>query len=237
VRHGIKPVIGAVAVTALLAGCSPAGLSGQTDPATTRGAAKSHRPAHPNAGLRSGTELKAFLPRAHDLPPGFKVNVPLVRDSQDVFAPPSTAPAARRAACRRLAGTAWIEAAGVGAASFAQTGFRDSYGEEIDAEIDTFRGNEAALVMARLRKVFAACSAFNMTTSGLHTVVKAATKAGPAVGDESVKAILTAAVWQGGETLAAIRVGNTVVSVNDSTSKSDLGAAAARIAARIARRL
>ena len=91
--------------------------------------------------------------------------------------------------------------------------------------------------MANLRKLFASCSKFKTTTSGTPTTVKVAAKAGPRVGDDSVKAVLTSPVWQGGTTLVAVRVGKAVVSVLYSSPKSDLGAKATDLAATIARRL
>ena len=240
----VEMVIGAVAVTALLTGCSSASQSGQTG-STTRPsptAATASSPAtptsaDPNAGMKNGTQLKPFLPSTKDLPAGFKVSPDAVRDSADVFGPPSTATTPMSSACKNLDTNAWIAGAGIGEASFAQTGFTDSYGDEIDAEIDSFRDTDAQKVMTNLRKLFAACSKYKTTTSGTPTTVKVVAKAGPRVGEDSVRAVLTSPVWTGGTTLVAVRVGNAVVSIVYSSSKSDLGAKAADLAATIAQRL
>ncbi len=241
----------AVAVMALLAGCSSAGPSGQptatsgasspggaaTSEASSPGGAATSGATNPNAGLKSGAQLKTFLLSAKDLPAGFKVTPDAVRDSGDVFGPPSTATSPFRSACQSLDTNAWIEGAGIGSASFAQTGFTDSYGDEIDAEIDSFRGADPQLVMTNLRKLFAACATYHTTTNGVRTTVKVVARAGPRIGDDSVKAVLTSPVWQGGSTLAAVRVGNAVVSVLYASSKSDLGAKATNLAATIVQRL
>lgn len=237
-RRTVEMVIGAVALTALLTGCSSASTT--TGASSTDAVASSAVPptsADPNAGLKDGTQLKALLPSTKDLPAGFKVIPAVVRDSADVFGPPSTATAPMSSACKKLDTNAWIDGAGIGSAAFAQTGFNDSYGDEIDAEIDSFRGTLAQKVMTNLRKLFAACSRYKTTTSGTPTTVKVVAKAGPRVGDDSVRAVMTSPVWTGGTTLVAVRVGKAVVTILYSSSRSDLGAKAANLAATIAQRL
>jgi len=238
VRRTVELVIGVVAVVVLLAGCSSTAQPGQPGSTTAAPSPTPPSSADPNAGLKNGTQLKAVLLTTKDLPAGFKVSPAVVRDSGDVFGPRSTATTPRSSACRKLDTNVWAEGAGIGPpASFAQTGFTDSYGDEVDAVIDSFRGTDAQKVMANLRKLFAVCAKFKTTTSGTPTTVKVVAKAGPRVGDDSVKAVLTSPVWQGGTTLAAVRVGKAVVSVLYSSGKSDLGAAATNLAATIARRL
>jgi len=48
---------------------------------------------------------------------------------------------------------------------------------------------------------------------------------------------MTSSVWQGGETLVAVRVGNAVVAVDYSSSGSDKGARAVTLAAELVARL
>jgi hypothetical protein len=239
VRRPVEMVISVVAVSVLLTGCSSASQSGQTSSTVGGRSVASASPSDPNAGLKNGTQLKASLLTTKDLPAGFKVSPDLVRDSADGFGPLSTATASpTRSACKKLHTNVWIDGAGIGSASFAQTSFADSYSEEIDAEIDAFRGTDAQGVMTNLRKLFAACSKFKTTTPGIgHHTVKVVAKAGPRVGDDSIKAVLTSSAWQGGMTLVAVRVGNVVVSVLISWNKSDLGAKATNLAETMVKRL
>jgi hypothetical protein len=154
-----------------------------------------------------------------------------------VFGPLAKPITPTRSACKKLDTNVWIEGAGIGSASFAQTGFTDSYGDEVDAQLDAFRGADAQQVMRNLRKLFAACARFKTTTGGIPATVRVVAKAGPPVGDDSVAAVLTSPVWAGGATLVAVRVGKAVASVLYSSSKSDLGAKATNLAATMAKRL
>ncbi len=238
-RRTFPVLLGTVAVATALAGCSSASTgAGATAKAraTSAGSAGSPSPADPDAGLKKGTALKGLLPTGNDVPAGFTLNADNVRDTGDVFDPPSTASKPLPASCPDLEVNAWISVTGIGSASFAQTGFRASDGE-IDAEIDTFRGSDPALVMARLRQVFAACRTYQTKVSGSTAPVTVAVKPGPTGGDESIRAVLTSPAWDGGQTLVAIRVGNAIVSVLYSSARADLGARASSIAATVATRL
>jgi hypothetical protein len=100
------------------------------------------------------------------------------------------------------------------------------------------RGTTAETVMANLKKLFKVCSSYKITVPGAPKgTVNLVAKAGTKVGDESVKAVLTSKVYQGGTTLVAIRVGKSVVSVLYSSSSSDLGAKGQKLAETMAKRL
>src|SRR5215471_11031139 len=95
----------AIAATAVLAGCSSPGQSSSTGAPT--GSASTARvasttTADPNAGLRTGTELKALLLTTKDIPAGFTITQGSVRDSADVFGPLSTPTAPTKASCKAL---------------------------------------------------------------------------------------------------------------------------------------
>jgi Tfp pilus tip-associated adhesin PilY1 len=221
-----------------LAGCSSNDQPEPATPSTSSVGAPATSDSDPNAGVLNGTQLKAALLTKSDLPAKFKVQKDLVRDTAEVFGERSKATTPTKATCKELDTNVWIGGAGVGSASFAQTGYIDGFGNEIDAEIDAYRGTDAELVMANLKKLFTVCSSYKTKTPGVGTTtVKVAHKAGPEAGDESIKAVLTSPAWAGGSTLVAVRVGKTVVSVLYSSSKIKASAAAANHAATMAKRL
>jgi hypothetical protein len=226
----------AVAVMFALAGCIS--TSSATTGSAATASAGTTTVSDPNAGLKNGTQLKPALLTTKDVGSGFTVNKDLVRDSGDVFGPKTKTVSPTKAACKDVETNVWIDGAGIGSASFAQTGFKDSYGSEIDAEIDGFRGTSAEAVMANLKKLFTVCSSYKITVPGVPKgTVHLVAKPGSKVGDESVRAVLTSKVYEGGTTLVAIRVGKTVVSVLYSSSSSDLGAKGQKLAETMAKRL
>ena len=222
-----------------LAGCSsdgtptPSGSSGSAAGASTEAAS-----ADPNAGLKTGTELKASLLTKKDLPAGFKVSADLTRDSADGFGPKAKYVTPSKAACKHLDTNVWVNGAGIDSASFAQTGFTNSYGLEIDAEIDAYRGTDSTKVMTNLRKLFSVCASYKTTTPGAgKSTVKVTRKAGPKAGDASLQAVLTSPVWQDGSTLIAVQVGKSVVTVLYSSSKASAGKNAAKYVETMVKRL
>jgi hypothetical protein len=56
-------------------------------------------------------------------------------------------------------------------------------------------------------------------------------------GDEAIKAVIVSPVFQGGETLVAVRMGSHVITTLYSSSGSDLGSPAVGYARQIAHRL
>jgi len=236
--------VASLTLAGALAGCSsddtpPPGPTASTGAEDTAGEDNtSTASADPNAGLKNGTQLKAALLTKKDLPAGFKVSKDLVRDSADTFGPKSKAVKPSKAACKQLDTNVWIGGSGIGSVAFAQTGYTNSSGLEIDAEIDSYRGTDADKVMANLEKLFTVCSSYKTTTPGVgKSTVKVAQKAGPKAGDNSVKAVLTSPVWQDGSTLVAIQVGKSIVSVLYSSSKAAGSAKAAKLAETMAKRL
>jgi hypothetical protein len=173
-----------------------------------------------------------------DLPPRYKINPDVTRDSAEVFGPPVAPVEPTRASCKELATNLWIQGAGIESASFAQTGFGDDIGSEIDAELESYRGDDAKKVMANARTLFTLCAKFKMQVKGAgRATIKVVSKPGPKIGDESVRAILTSPVWEGGSTLLAVRVGTEVVSILSSSARSNGGPAAAKQARLMVSRL
>jgi hypothetical protein len=227
-----------LSLVVLLAGCSADGSSASGDPTGFRDSTVPVSESDPNAGLKSGSELSEALLTDSDLPDRYKANTNLQRDSAETFSPPAAVIAPTAASCKELESNLWIEAAGSDSATFAQTGFTDSYGSEVDAEIESYRGGDARTVMINLRKLFKICSTFKTTVEGAgRATVKVTTKAGPNVGDSSIRATVTSPVWEGGTTLIAVRVGSEVVSVLSSSAKNNGGATATKMAKLMVARL
>ncbi|MFJ3642453.1 hypothetical protein ACIPRD_22180 [Streptomyces sp. NPDC090108] len=185
---------------------------------------KAAKAADPNAGLLTGTQLKAALPKsvtpASLLP--VKGGSP---DSGDDFmdqSPRSTA----KPKCSDFESNAWPSLSGYqGGVSFAQGDFvNKAQTEEIADEIDAFQGETAKSVMKGIRDAVAACPTF--TDTDAHAQVKAEGHAAPGLGDEAYTIRLTSPRFENGSTLVAARVGNSVATVM-STAGNDDGAATA----------
>lgn len=231
---------GAAAMLAVAAaGCSAGSGTGTqatgSQPATSSPAATVRATPSPTATILTGTKLNSLLLPISAMPAGFKVLTQYTRNSMTDIVPDSAAPMPLSQWCQRLTASSWIATAGMNSASFAQSDYMNSASQnEIMQEIDAFQGNDAQTVMGNLWRVFKQCRTFTYQSSGM-TVNTTTTRAlVPGAGDEGIKAVLTAPVFSGGETAAAVRVGNTVVTVLDSSSQTDLGAAAVTIAETLA---
>jgi hypothetical protein len=184
----------------------------------------------PNKDLKEGGDLQAALVTKKDVPAGFKIDPNVTRDSADTFAEPEKAKAPVKKSCADLGSNIWISGSGVVAGSFAQIGFTDPYSNEIDAMIESYRGEEATKVMANMRKLFGLCSTYKTKVEGVGKLkVKVVTKNGPKVGDESIRGVMTSSAWEGGITLIAVRSGNEIVSVLSSATKNDGGQQGAKL--------
>ncbi|MEU9398771.1 hypothetical protein [Streptomyces sp. NPDC048242] len=187
--------------------------------------AKVAKAKDPNAGLLTGAQLKKALAPASYFPKGFAVDDSASRDTGDTYTPPSAKPVAKPE-CDLLAGTSWIELTGIGGVSFAQNSYvSKNTSEELDQEIDVYRGTTAADVLKALPKVVAACPSYMDTDS--HSKVKVAGAATAGLGDEAYTITLTSDAWETGTTLIAARKGTAVVTAL-STAGSDNGAANAK---------
>ncbi|HST82066.1 MAG TPA: hypothetical protein VLL08_10070 [Kineosporiaceae bacterium] len=227
-----------LAVVVLVTGCSADGTPAAGSATGLRDTTVPVSESDPNAGLKSGTELRRALLTDKDLPARYKATTNLQRDSAETFSPPTKVIAPTAASCKELESNLWIEAAGSDSAAFAQTGFTDSYGSEVDAEIESYRGSDARAVMTNLAKLFKICSTFKTTVEGAgRATVKVTVKAGPNVGDSSIGATVTSPVWEGGTTLIAVRVGSEVVSVLSASAKNNGGATATKMAKLMVARL
>lgn len=225
----LRRALTAVAATAVLplavTACSPDGSDHPSD------ASAGHKKASdsaggPNAGLLNGTRLKALLLPVGELPKGYKADPHATRDSGTAFGPAaSKAPLDLAGACPKLEASAWIQTAGIEGAAFAQGDFANASQEEFNQEADSFRGNDAQTVMLRLGQVLKHCAHFTDKSNGTSAAVTIKTTTVPKVGDQTLKAVLSAPEWEGGTTLVASRVGNVVITTFYNVQSDDMGAA------------
>lgn len=213
----------AAGLSLLVTACSTTSSGGSVPSARPTTATASPARTNPDAGLFTGTQLKAMLEPASYFPRGFASDSSGAVNTGNGLQP-ATPPG--KLPCTRLGGTSWIDLSGIGSVSFAQSDFIDNaVVEEYAQEIDEFTGTGADVVMANLRKLAKTCPSFKDSQTGAKVTVKLGH--GPSVGDDSLSFSLTSPNWQGGTTLVAIRVGTAVVSTLYSAS-SGTGAAQAR---------
>lgn len=214
-------VLATAALPLVLAACS----SGSTGSSTaTSPSAKPAESKDPDAGLATGTQLKAALAPASYFPSGFAADASLSRDTGGTYQAPATKSAAKPR-CADLDATSWISLTGVEGVSFAQNSYVSKASGELDQEIDVYRGTTSTEVMKGLGKVVAACPTYTDTDTHSKVTVTGVSTAG--LGDDAYTITLSDSTWDNGTTLVAARVGTAVVSVL-STDGSDNGAASAK---------
>jgi hypothetical protein len=213
----------AFAVTLLAVACSstsppaaPKPSAGSTPPA----------PVSPNAGLLTGTQLKALLAPALWFPRGFTLD-PQGSVDTGIYYQPVSPPGPLE--CSRLSGTAWVELGNGGAVSFAQNDYIDQNTGQYGQEIDVYQGTTAEQVMANLRKVAARCQSFRDSQTSSTVTVKL--MKGPQLGDDALTIGLQDPAWEGDETDEAVRVGTAVVTVFFSAASGTSQAQATKLAA------
>ena len=219
-----------------MAGLMLLAAAGCQDKSTAPSSAGAGAPS--KAKVLSGTKLNSLLLPASAMPKGFKLNADGVRNTGDSVASPSSSPVPRDKVCGMLVETSWIRAAGIEGATFAQNDYGDpGQTSQVAQEIDTYHRDDAQKTMAALRKAFAGCTAFTEKTSGMTAKVKLVSSAVRGAGDEGIKAVVSSPIWEGGVTLAAVRVGNAVVTTLYSSTHRDKGAAAVKMAGELAKKV
>lgn len=193
------------ALALLVAACSSASPSATSSPSAKT---TSSAPANPNAGLPTGTQLKALLAPASWFPQGFKIDPQGSVDTGNYYQP-TAPPGALK--CSRLNGTSWVQLGNGGAVSFAQNDYINQNAGQYAQEIDVYQGSTAQDVMAKLRQVVAGCRSFHdAQTSSTVTVTL---ETGPHLGDDALTIRLQDPRWMGDTTLEAVRVGHAVATV------------------------
>jgi hypothetical protein len=172
------------------------------------------------------------------MPSGYKVDPSTTRDTGGELPSDTATAVPARQVCQDLTETAYIQVAGISTTDFAQSNYLNAdQTEEVAEEIDAFTGTDAQKVMTTLWQELGRCASFSYQSSG--TTVSNTLKRSqlPGEGDDAIKAVIVSPIFDGGETLVAIRVGSQIITMLDSSSGSDLGSPALGYAEQIMRRL
>ena len=226
----------AVAVTSLIAGCSAASSSSAASSPTSAPATTPS--ATPSATALSGSQLAGILLPASSMPSGYKVDPSTTGNSGSELPSDTAQPMSASQVCQAFTQTAYIRAAGITTTDFAQSNyFNADHTESIALEIDIFTGTDAQKAMTTLWQEFGKCSSFSYQTNGTtaSNTLKRSRLSGE--GDDAIKAVIVSPVFDGGQTLVAIRIGSQIITTLDSSSGSDLGSPAVGYAEQIAQRL
>jgi hypothetical protein len=172
------------------------------------------------------------------MPNGYKVDPSTTRNTGSQL-PSDTAqsmPASQ--VCQAFSQTAYIRAAGIATGDFAQSDYLTAdQSQEIAEEIDIYTGTDAQKAMTALWQEFGKCSSFSYQSNGT-TVSSTLTRSRlPGEGDDAMRAVIVSPVFEGGETIVAIRMGSQIITTLDSSSGKDLGSPAVGYAEKIAQRL
>lgn len=221
----------AAAVTSLIAGCSAASslTSSTLAPASS---------ATSSAAALSGPQLANILLPAKSLPSGYKVNASGTLNTASQLPSDSAQPMPASKVCQTFTQTSYIRAAGINTGTWAQSDYvnADNTGE-IAQEIDVFTGTDAQQAMTTLWQEWGKCASFTYPSNGT-TVSSTLTRSRiPGQGDDAIKAVIVSPTFQGGFTLAAIRIGSQIVTTLYSSPNNDLGAPSVGYAEQIAKRL
>ena len=224
----------AAAAASLIAGCSAAGSSSAAGPSS----AATTPSATPSATALSGSQLSGILLPGSAMPSGFKENKSATLNTGSELPSDSSQPVAASQACQAFTQTAFIRDGGITVNDFAQSDYISAdQSQEIAEEIDVFTGSDAQKVMTALWQELGKCASFSYQANG--TTVSSTLKRSqlPGTGDDAFKAVITAPVYEGGETIVAVRVGSQVITTLDSSSGPDLGSPAVTYAEQIMQRL
>jgi hypothetical protein len=226
----------AVALAFLIAGCSAASSSSAaSSPPSAPVTAPS---ATPSATALSGSRLAGILLPASSMPNGYKLNLSATRNSGSQLPSDTAQPVPASQVCRVFAQTAYIRAAGINTGDFAQSDYLNAdHSQEIAEEIDIFTGTDAQKAMTTLWQEFGKCSSFSYPSNGTTASSTLTRSRLPGEGDDAMKAVIVSPVFDGGETLVAIRMGSQIITTADSSSGKDLGSPAVGYAEQIAQRL
>jgi hypothetical protein len=231
---GAVALIGCAALSLSVAACSASSSNSGASSAGSHAATAAPTTADPDAGLPTGTQLKADL-LSTGIPAGYALDTSGSVDTGSGYQTPSASASAGGDGCASLAGTSWVSLAGLGSASFAENDYVDkTSSEEFAQEIDAFQGTTAQDVMTALSNIGTTCPTFKDSQTSSTVKVSVATSASP--DDGTVVITLSDPSWAGTTTLEAVRVGHSVVTVL-SSANSGSAAFAKSTATQIAARL
>jgi hypothetical protein len=220
----------AAALTSLIAGCSAASPSAATaTPPSAR--------ATPSATPLSGPQLTRILLPSTLMPKGYKVGS-ATRNTGSQLPSDTAQPMPASQVCQAFTQSSYIRAAGINTGDWAEGDYISAdQSQEITEEIDIFTGSDAQKAMATLWQEFGKCSSFRYPSNGT-TVSSTLTRSQlPEEGNNAIKAVIVSSLFEGGETLTAIRMGSQIITTLDSSTGKDLGSPAVGYAEQIAQRL
>jgi hypothetical protein len=172
------------------------------------------------------------------MPSGYKVDTSSTRNSEGQLPSDTAQPVPASQVCEAFTQTAYIRVAGISTNDFAQSDYLSAdKSEEIAEEIDIFTGADAQKAMTTLWQQFGKCSSFSYPSNG--TIAKSTLTRSrlPGGGADAMKAVIVSPLFQGGQTLVAIRVGSQIITTLDSSAGKDLGSPAVGYAEQVAQRL
>jgi hypothetical protein len=218
----------AAALTSLIAGCSAASPSA----ATASLQATTHSPT-----ALSGQQLTRILLPASAMPKGYKVGS-ATRNTGSQLPDDSAQPMPASQVCQAFTQSSYIRVVGISSNVWAEGDYINAaQTNEIFEEIDTFTGTDAQKAMATLWQEFGKCSSFSYPSNGTTASSTLKRSRLPGEGADAMKAVIVSPVFDGGETLVAIRMGSQIITTLDSSPGKDLGSPAVGYAEQIAKRL
>ena len=221
----------AVALTPLIAGCSV------IDPSATTSSPTFAPVTTASAAALSGQQLTRILLPASSMPKGYTTGA-ATRNTGSQLPSDSPQPVPPGQVCVAFTQTSYIRAGGITANDWAAGDYiSPDQSQEVFEEIDVFTGTDAQKAMATLWQEFGQCSSFSYKSNGTTVTSKLTRTRLPGEGDDAIKAVIVSPLFEGGETIVAIRVGSQVVTTLDSAPTRDLGSPAVGYAEKIAQRL
>lgn len=222
------------------AGKAAASPAGRASPAPSPPApslpAASHVPAAP-AELDARALSAALLP-AGAMPKGYALNRQSSGFNGGALPADTRSPVPASQLCHVLFQTVWIRAGGINTKDWAVTDyFSADRTAEINEEIDAFQGTDAQAAMTGLWNAFGRCGHFTISDGGGRPLHVTMTRGKLSSQWPAIKNVQTSPQIGGGSTEVAIRVGDAIVTVLDSSGGSDKGSAAISMAERIAARI
>jgi hypothetical protein len=212
---------------------APASATG----AATASASTAATPSATASTALSGPQLAGVLLPVSSMPKGYEAGS-ATRNSGGELPSDSAQPLAASQVCAAFTQSAYIRAAGINTGDWAEGDYVSAnQAQEVFEEIDIFTGTDAQQAMTTLWQEFGQCSSFSYESDGTNAPSKLTRTQLSGVGDGAIKAVIVSPVFDGGETLVAIRTGTQIITTLDSSSGTDLGSSALGYAEQIEQRL
>ena len=221
----------AAALTSLIAGCSAA------SPTAATASPPAAQATTPSPAALSGPQLTRILLPASAIPKGYTVGS-ATRNTGSQLPSDSAQPMPASQVCQAFTQTSYIRTAGIATNDWAQADYVNAANNrEIFEEADVFTGTDAQKAMTALWQQLGKCSSFTYPSNGTTASNTLTRSRLPGDGSDAMKAVIVSPLFQGGQTLVAIRVGSQIITTLDSSPDQDLGSPAVGYAEQIAKRL